>query len=586
MFARLESWIGATKSLGRCVAAQSQATETMEAAKGAGDKMEVREDQVAMAVSFLNDARVKEAPAARCVAFLKRKALNDSEIREAFKRVGREYPEEAEVERSETQMKQSAAVAAAAAANPPHSAPVMPYAQQPALMIPQGAQLRLEYPGEAQRQLAVATNSRTKNWMIGVLSAGSAVGALMVLRELLRKYVVPLYFPEESSAPAARAEQEKATELRELKATLNELAKTTKRQQEYIEHVERSVTQAHFADLKSALQMLNTNVEKLAAGGSSAASGVEATRVCELEAQVKELSKWVKPIGSSSFDEPKEKTKFTSSFPYAGKDAPAREPLDDFMSIAPAPLPKVGPHVQQNDGLAATAATPPNLATESQVRNSPVEEVVASNPSVPTEQPVRASAPVETPSPPILSPGTGSTGVAEPRAASDLKGKAPKVPHASTGGSASVQVAPPGVASNSSPTATSSVGLRTSDDGSEVASKPETTNESSRDGMEKSPAGSPSGPPLPPLPAPAPVDPVSGMINGEATTGLPMRATLEDGASSGTPSLRTSSTSGEVPPSRGSITRPGAKAAFQKAMLAEARSMGQKAPPPPAFQLD
>ncbi len=48
---------------------------------------ELREDQIANAVQFLKDAKVKSSPLTKQVAFLESKGLTADEIREAFDRV-------------------------------------------------------------------------------------------------------------------------------------------------------------------------------------------------------------------------------------------------------------------------------------------------------------------------------------------------------------------------------------------------------------------------------------------------------------------------------------------------------------------
>eukprot|EP00184_Porphyridium_aerugineum_P004161 CAMPEP_0184695882 /NCGR_PEP_ID=MMETSP0313-20130426/3366_1 /TAXON_ID=2792 /ORGANISM="Porphyridium aerugineum, Strain SAG 1380-2" /LENGTH=636 /DNA_ID=CAMNT_0027154409 /DNA_START=51 /DNA_END=1961 /DNA_ORIENTATION=+ len=360
----------------------------------------LNESQIQMAVSFLKDDRVKSAPAARCVAFLKRKNLNKEEIKEAFRRVGRDLPDDTEVEKSEEQMKQAVASQSQLPSGtiakdnlsgtqyqPP---PVSAYAAAPAaipqqvLMIPPGSQIHLVHPGmqspDSKKQLVAAVKPQMERWKTWLLVSSGVFGGVVVLRELLKKYVVPLYFPDavdsSSSSKAKKLQEEqfqkyvektekvfakelenKAKELAEIRADVKDLSRTVKLQQEYIDRLDRKSNNHDIYELKVAVQALGENLSQvLKALGSKKQREQEGPAVStamisggsdeefmqrmeQMETNMREILKWNKPIGSRGDEElaipkPAEMQSFRTTF--SETLASSKVPLEDFMSLEPA----------------------------------------------------------------------------------------------------------------------------------------------------------------------------------------------------------------------------------------------------------
>jgi peroxin-14 len=128
------------------------------------DSESLREAIVQQAVKFLTDPRVKAANPQRALDFLLGKNLTLAEIREAFRRVNREFP-----------------------GAPGGSAfPGAPGGPGPSniLMVPPGS------------HVSVRHGRRGTSWASLFWGLTAAAGAVALIRELLRRYVVPLYFPE------------------------------------------------------------------------------------------------------------------------------------------------------------------------------------------------------------------------------------------------------------------------------------------------------------------------------------------------------------------------------------------------------
>jgi hypothetical protein len=115
----------------------------------------MRETIVQQAVTFLTDARVKAADPRRAVDFLLGKNLTVAEIREAFRRVNMNFPGASEL-----------------------------LAPSNFLVVPPGARVSVR-PGQ-----------RGSSWVSLFWGLTAAAGVIAVVRELLRRYVAPLYFPE------------------------------------------------------------------------------------------------------------------------------------------------------------------------------------------------------------------------------------------------------------------------------------------------------------------------------------------------------------------------------------------------------
>lgn len=123
----------------------------------------LNEEHVRQAVVFLSDARVKAADPARAAHFLRQKLIPERELREAFKRCGIPFPHE------------PTAGQVAAWGQPP---PMQYFAHPP--------------PPPARSP-----------WMSALYSITAIVGAYAVLREVLKRYVIPVYFPELAGSESA-----------------------------------------------------------------------------------------------------------------------------------------------------------------------------------------------------------------------------------------------------------------------------------------------------------------------------------------------------------------------------------------------
>uniref|UniRef100_A0A7S1T5W1 Peroxisomal membrane protein PEX14 n=1 Tax=Compsopogon caeruleus TaxID=31354 RepID=A0A7S1T5W1_9RHOD len=143
----------------------------------------VREAEVTNAVRFLNDTRVKAAPATRAAQFLKRKGLTKDEIEEAFRRAGREAPPPGWENES-----------AASAPEPSKEPTASSGVPSQMIVLPKGA--RIVMPEEATASDESAQMSRSRKTWNALVHIAAGAGVLMMIRELLKKYVVPLYFPE------------------------------------------------------------------------------------------------------------------------------------------------------------------------------------------------------------------------------------------------------------------------------------------------------------------------------------------------------------------------------------------------------
>jgi peroxin-14 len=181
---------------------ESPRAPTDTAAKRSGASP-LREAFVAQAVKFLSDPRVQAADLRRAVDFLRSKNLTEAEVRAAFDRVSLPFPET--TARDELG-------AYGHGATPPN-----------VVMLPPGAQLHVGPP--------------RSTWGSFVWNIVVAAGVFAALREVVRRYVVPMYFPDLSAEERRRRESEQISELRD---TVRQLASTT---QETSERVERmSVT--------------------------------------------------------------------------------------------------------------------------------------------------------------------------------------------------------------------------------------------------------------------------------------------------------------------------------------------------------
>lgn len=196
----------------------------------------IREPSVQQAVTFLNDPRVKSADQSKAIDFLRRKGVNDDELREAYRRCSLPLPNEiAQVPYSYT------------GPNPngmPHVPPngIMhphSYAPQPPPLPPQRA--------------------ARPSWLSVFFGLTAAAGLYTAVREVLRTYVVPLYFPEANEVlevdrrdrnripPTPQPQQPSASrgqeqQLAELRERLTELCVSSQQTNERVEQLSRSIT--------------------------------------------------------------------------------------------------------------------------------------------------------------------------------------------------------------------------------------------------------------------------------------------------------------------------------------------------------
>ncbi|GJQ09889.1 hypothetical protein GpartN1_g1680.t1 [Galdieria partita] len=231
--------------------------------------MTIREDEVKKAVSFLEHPQVKPTAGQRKVDFLRRKGLTDDEIREAFQRAGQIYPEDTFTGNSEGEQLDSAAKTTNAPNNVPKS--VTPNEKAASQQVAQVSsdkvnanslpsnQMSLSQPGGVwvPQPFAYVTpqvassqqpQQKERSWSFGsiFLGAGATAGIVLAIREVLRKYVVPLYFPEarprdNSKQKPSREDEEGRQYLEkqvdELKTLVKSLVKATERNNDMIEEL-------------------------------------------------------------------------------------------------------------------------------------------------------------------------------------------------------------------------------------------------------------------------------------------------------------------------------------------------------------
>lgn len=119
----------------------------------------LNEALVRQAVSFLSDPRVQQANPSRALEFLRQKRIPDPELREAFSRCRLHFPHVV------------------------RGAQVVPWAPAP------------YHP---------APPPRRSPWLSALYSVTAVVGVCAALREILKRYVVPVYFPEHAATDEFR----------------------------------------------------------------------------------------------------------------------------------------------------------------------------------------------------------------------------------------------------------------------------------------------------------------------------------------------------------------------------------------------
>lgn len=129
---------------------------------------EHRERSVQQAVDFLNDPRVRGAHPGKALDFLRQKGITEEELREAYRRCNLPFPN-----------------------------PVAPQFVPPHHPAP-------------QQYVAYQRPART-SWVSVFLGITAAAGIYTAVREVLRRYIVPLYFPDAARIAVERRNREENT---------------------------------------------------------------------------------------------------------------------------------------------------------------------------------------------------------------------------------------------------------------------------------------------------------------------------------------------------------------------------------------
>lgn len=176
----------------------------------------LREPSVLQAVTFLNDPRVKGSDPSRALDFLRSKGITEDELREACRRVGTPFPHAAAPPFQHLQPLPSGGLPH----YPPHLMPPVPYQQQ----------------------------RRGPSWVSVFLGITAAAGIYTALREVLRRYVVPMYFPDAARVAEERRRRDEmslqAQELQivELRERIQDLVASTKKTSEKVDNLSESIT--------------------------------------------------------------------------------------------------------------------------------------------------------------------------------------------------------------------------------------------------------------------------------------------------------------------------------------------------------
>eukprot|EP00871_Galdieria_phlegrea_P005288 jgi/Galph1/5760/GphlegSOOS_G4331.1 len=238
----------------------------------------IREEEITKAIRFLEHPQVKPTTGQRKVEFLRKKGLTQEEIKEAFQRTGQAFPEDnfatgndaiaavdtnpaASNAQANSDKQQQVATSGAASKNQEVSVIntyskytnrvwIVGGATTGAFWVPHNLAYVPSYPLNAQQQEQVR-EQKSKSWSFGniFLGAGATAGIVLVLRELLKKYVVPLYFPQavqnyKKDRPNLEREERRGMdtfedEIASLKTQVANLMKVTERNNEILEEVIR-----------------------------------------------------------------------------------------------------------------------------------------------------------------------------------------------------------------------------------------------------------------------------------------------------------------------------------------------------------
>jgi gas vesicle protein len=176
----------------------------------------MREDWVQRAVEFVRHQSVKDATEA--AQFLRAKGYSEEELDEVWRRAGDKF---------------------GTASKPPR--PLSP----PAAGVTEGLE------ASPMRWQSERTGSRTWNWAWRLTLA---ISAISLLREFLRKYVVPIYYPQQSRPtrkPASEASVLRK-ELRQLRQSIESLSTVIRSMSDQV--------QQHWRDTQDQLRELRTEL--------------------------------------------------------------------------------------------------------------------------------------------------------------------------------------------------------------------------------------------------------------------------------------------------------------------------------------
>ncbi|KAI0566544.1 peroxin 14 [Gracilaria domingensis] len=208
-----------------------------------GPVRNLRESSVQQAVTFLKDPRVRSSDPSRAVAFLRQKGISDAELREAYRREGLPFPH--------------------AVAQPLPHRPLPPHMYSAASS---------PFPGPAAPVRVVATRP---SWVSVFLGLTAAAGVYTALRELLRRYVVPLYFPDAARIAEERRLREEHTfltqerQIAELRERIQDLLASSEKTSDQVQHLSKSISSSialrerelsQASELRDAIRQLSHSV--------------------------------------------------------------------------------------------------------------------------------------------------------------------------------------------------------------------------------------------------------------------------------------------------------------------------------------
>lgn len=175
----------------------------------------IRESSVQQAVTFLNDPRVKSADPSAALDFLRKKGATEEELREAYRRCGLPFP-----------------------SAPPTASLPQPLPPQLAAPFPHPHPHLVPFHPPPQRG---------PSWVSVFLGVAAAAGIYTAFREVLKRYVVPMYFPEAARIAEERrrqdqmATQQQDLQIADLRQQVRELAESSRKTNETVDQLALSV---------------------------------------------------------------------------------------------------------------------------------------------------------------------------------------------------------------------------------------------------------------------------------------------------------------------------------------------------------